>query len=87
MLVHSFIHSFNLIFCLLFQALGKITDEGVFLEQLETNVSKYLPEIESKDLSSEVVQVSKKLIVYLPPIRAKTKHVFLLIVLRKKIGM
>lgn len=40
------------------QALGKITDEGVFLEQLETNVSKYLPEVESKDLSSEVVEVN-----------------------------
>lgn len=40
------------------QALGKITADGVFLEQLETNVSKYLPEVESKDLTSEVVQVN-----------------------------
>ena len=70
MMQHSFIHSF----CLLFQALGKITDEGVFLEQMETNVSKYLPEIESKDLSSEVVQVSKKLIVYRPPISGQKQN-------------
>jgi len=36
---------------------GKITEEGVFLEQLETNPDKYLPEVEGKDLGSEVVQV------------------------------
>ncbi|KAJ8321074.1 hypothetical protein KUTeg_002661 [Tegillarca granosa] len=39
------------------QAVGKITNEGVFLEQLETNPSKYLPEIEANDLGGEVVQV------------------------------
>ena len=39
------------------QVLGKITEEGVFLEQLETNPSKYLPEVETKDLSDTVVQV------------------------------
>lgn len=40
------------------QAVGKITNEGVFLEQLETNPSKYLPEIEAKELGGEVVQVN-----------------------------
>lgn len=36
---------------------GKITEEGVFLEQLETNPSKYMPEVQEKDLTTEVVQV------------------------------
>ncbi|XP_072031543.1 fumarate hydratase class I, aerobic-like [Amphiura filiformis] len=40
------------------QVLGKITEEGVFLEQLETNPGKYLPEITEGDLSSDVVQVN-----------------------------
>lgn len=72
---------------MLFKALGKITDEGVFLEQLETNVSKYLPEVESKDLSSEVVEVSKKFILYLLPITAKNKTcVSANIFERKKLG-
>ncbi|KAL4220982.1 hypothetical protein ACF0H5_019247 [Mactra antiquata] len=39
------------------QIVGKITEEGVFLEQLETNPDKYLPEVDDKDLGSEVVQV------------------------------
>ncbi|KAK3594437.1 hypothetical protein CHS0354_000259 [Potamilus streckersoni] len=39
------------------QILGKITSEGVFLEQLETNPSKYLPEVEDKHLGGEVIQV------------------------------
>ncbi|XP_046564727.1 fumarate hydratase class I, aerobic-like [Haliotis rubra] len=39
------------------QALGKITEEGVFLEQLETDPIKYLPEVEAEDLGGEVVQV------------------------------
>lgn len=39
------------------QIVGKITDEGVFLEQLETNPSKYLPAIESTDLSETVIEV------------------------------
>ncbi|MFN3216463.1 MAG: fumarate hydratase [Acidimicrobiales bacterium] len=39
------------------QALGKITAEGVFLEQLETDPAKYLPEITEEDLSSQVVQI------------------------------
>jgi fumarate hydratase class I len=39
------------------QALGKITREGVFLEQLEQNPAQYLPEIDEKALGGEVVQV------------------------------
>jgi len=33
------------------QALGKITKDGIFLEKLETDPSKYLPEVSEKDLS------------------------------------
>ncbi|XP_052716149.1 fumarate hydratase class I, aerobic-like [Crassostrea angulata] len=40
------------------QVFGKITEEGVFLEQLETNPSKYMPEVQEKDLTTEVVQVN-----------------------------
>ena len=32
------------------QALGKITEDGVFLEQLETDPAKYLPEVTEDDL-------------------------------------
>ena len=39
------------------QAKGKITREGVFLEQLETNPAKYLPEVNEADLGGEVVRV------------------------------
>ena len=39
------------------QALGKITREGIFLEELEHDPAKYLPETEVEDLSSEVVHV------------------------------
>ena len=39
------------------QALGKITKDGVFLEQLETDPAKYLPEIDEKKLSGEVVRI------------------------------
>ncbi len=39
------------------QALGKITREGVFLEQLETDPSKYLPHPGEKELGGEVVRV------------------------------
>ena len=41
-----------------FQILGKITSEGVFLEQLETDPDKYLPEIDTKELGGEVVKVT-----------------------------
>jgi len=34
------------------QAVGKITKEGVFLEQLETDVSKYLPEVTEENLAA-----------------------------------
>ncbi|XP_077998541.1 fumarate hydratase class I, aerobic-like [Glandiceps talaboti] len=40
------------------QAMGKITEDGVFLEQLETNPVQYLPEITPDDLSGEVVKVN-----------------------------
>jgi fumarate hydratase class I len=39
------------------QALGKITREGVYLEQLEHNPAQYLPEIDSAKLGGEVVHV------------------------------
>ena len=39
------------------QMLGKITKEGIFLEQLETNPAKYLPEITEDGLSETVVKV------------------------------
>ena len=39
------------------QALAKITAEGVFVEQLETDPAQYLPEITEADLAAEVVQV------------------------------
>jgi fumarate hydratase, class I len=39
------------------QALGKITADGVFLEQLERDPAKYLPETTDDDLSGEVVNI------------------------------
>ena len=39
------------------QILGKITKEGVFLEQLETNPAQYLTEVTEKDLDGEVVKI------------------------------
>ncbi|CAL8071850.1 unnamed protein product [Calicophoron daubneyi] len=39
------------------QILGRITERGIFLEQLETDPSSYLPEPSEKQLSSEVVKV------------------------------
>ena len=39
------------------QALGKITREGVFLEQLEIEPSKYLPEPTDGELAGEVVKI------------------------------
>lgn len=39
------------------QVKAKITGEGVFLEALETDPAKYMPEITEGDLSSEVVKV------------------------------
>jgi fumarate hydratase class I len=39
------------------QILGKISQEGLFLEQLETNPAKYLPEVTDAELGDEVVEV------------------------------
>src|SRR6478672_7513471 len=39
------------------QALGKITAEGVFLEQLETDPAKYLPDVVDTDLHDDVVAI------------------------------
>ncbi len=39
------------------QALGKITKDGVFLEQLETDPAKYLPEVTHDMLDGDVVRI------------------------------
>ncbi len=39
------------------QALGKITSEGVFLEELETNPSQYMPDIDESEFSGDVVTI------------------------------
>src|SRR5437763_3046424 len=39
------------------QALGKITRDGVFLEELEHNPAKYLPDVATDRLGGEVVQI------------------------------
>ncbi|KZE36057.1 fumarate hydratase [Chelatococcus daeguensis] len=39
------------------QAKGKITRDGVFLEQLETNPAQYLPEVDEAALGGEVVRI------------------------------
>ncbi|MEY2966051.1 MAG: hypothetical protein RLY50_101 [Actinomycetota bacterium] len=39
------------------QALGKITPDGIFLEQLETDPARFLPEVTEDKLSEEVVHV------------------------------
>ncbi len=39
------------------QALGKITRDGIFLEELETNPAKYLPDVDMEALSGEVVEI------------------------------
>jgi len=43
------------------QALGKITRDGVFLEQLETDPAKYLPETTHEDLDGEVVKIDLRM--------------------------
>ena len=40
------------------QALAKITSEGVFLEQLEQDPARFLPETADSDLSSDVVRIN-----------------------------
>src|SRR4029453_1684707 len=39
------------------QALGKITRDGVFLEELEHNPAKYLPDVDQEKLGGEVVKI------------------------------
>ncbi len=39
------------------QALGKITRDGVFLEELEHNPAQYLPDVDGEKLGGEVVKV------------------------------
>jgi fumarate hydratase class I len=39
------------------QALGRITEEGVFLEQLETDPARFLPEVTDEHLSDHVVHI------------------------------
>ncbi len=39
------------------QILGKITKDGIFLEQLETNPAQFLPEITESDLGGDVVKI------------------------------
>jgi fumarate hydratase, class I len=39
------------------QALGKITSEGIFLEQLETDPAKYLPDTTTEELDDDVVRI------------------------------
>jgi len=39
------------------QALGKITSEGVFLEELERDPAQYLPQLDEDDLSTDVVEI------------------------------
>src|SRR5690606_31595092 len=40
------------------QALGKITRDGVYIEALETDPSKYMPEIDEEKLTSHVVRIN-----------------------------
>jgi fumarate hydratase, class I len=40
------------------QALGKITRDGVFLEQLETNPAQYMPDVEEGSLGGDVVPIN-----------------------------
>ena len=39
------------------QALGKISKDGVFIEQLETNPAQYMPEVDNTHLDDNVVKV------------------------------
>jgi fumarate hydratase class I len=39
------------------QALGKITKNGIYLEKLETDPARFLPEVTEQDLSDEVVAI------------------------------
>ena len=39
------------------QALGKITKDGIYLEHLETDPARFLPEVTEEDLSNDVVSI------------------------------
>ena len=39
------------------QILGKITRDGIFLEELESDPAKYLPEVDEEALGADVVQI------------------------------
>ena len=39
------------------QALGKITREGIYLEQLETDPARFLPDVTTNDLHDTVVSI------------------------------
>jgi fumarate hydratase class I len=39
------------------QAMGRVTREGVFLEQLETNPAQYLPEVDTSKLGGDTVKI------------------------------
>ena len=62
---HTFIAGINyrcLCICtyiVLLQVLGKITPNGVYLEQLETEPWKYMPDIKETDLHDDVIKVCK----------------------------
>ncbi|MBM3485241.1 MAG: fumarate hydratase [Alphaproteobacteria bacterium] len=39
------------------QAVGKITREGIYLEQLETNPARFMPDIDERRLTGEVIRI------------------------------
>jgi fumarate hydratase class I len=39
------------------QAMGKITRDGVYLEQLESNPAQYMPDVDTSKLGGDVVQI------------------------------
>src|SRR6201994_153458 len=43
------------------QAMGKITRDGIYLEELEHNPAKYLPEVDTSKLGGEVVKIDLNL--------------------------
>ena len=60
------------------QAMGKITKDGVFLEELEHNPAKYLPEVDTSKLGGEVVKIDlnkpmKEILAHLTKYPIKTR--------------
>nr|WP_321444904.1 fumarate hydratase [uncultured Cohaesibacter sp.] len=39
------------------QCVGKITKDGIYLEELETNPAKYLPDVDGEELGGDVVKI------------------------------